>query len=274
MIFIQAIFFFFFSVFPSGHLHFPVFVQAMLGYLTQPLMQQNREPDRPFKVYPHASVSLQGNYYPGPPMQAPYSTHSGMQIPFTTGTSMSSYSVTPTATQTPSCMMAQDMSTSSSSISKSGSSITDLSDATPSSAHALKVKSESSESGPLSVDDSSKGSSPLSLDNANNGHKPLEIDESACASTSGEGANGENGFKLPPKKRVNSVPDERKDIQYWEKRKKNNESAKRSRDARRMKEEQIAMRVVYLEQENLQLRTEVSLLKSEIEKLRCMLYNP
>ena len=69
------------------------------------------------------------------------------------------------------------------------------------------------------------------------------------------------------------MPEELKDKTYWEKRKKNNDSAKRSREARRMKEEQIAMRVVYLEQENLQLRTEVSLLKSEIEKLRCMLYN-
>ena len=78
---------------------------------------------------------------------------------------------------------------------------------------------------------------------------------------------------VPPKKRSHSVPDEAKDACYWEKRKKNNESAKRSRDTRRMKEEQIAMRVVYLEQENLQLRTETSLLKGEIEKLRCMLYN-
>ena len=76
-----------------------------------------------------------------------------------------------------------------------------------------------------------------------------------------------------PKKRSHSVPTEMKDNSYWDKRKKNNESAKRSREARRMKEEQIAMRVVYLEQENLQLRTEVSLLKTEIEKLRCMLYN-
>ena len=78
---------------------------------------------------------------------------------------------------------------------------------------------------------------------------------------------------MPPKKRTHTVPEAHKDGSYWEKRKKNNDSAKRSRDARRMKEEQIAMRVVYLEQENLQLRTEVSLLKSEIEKLRCMLYN-
>ncbi|KAK6177406.1 hypothetical protein SNE40_015513 [Patella caerulea] len=79
--------------------------------------------------------------------------------------------------------------------------------------------------------------------------------------------------KMPPKKRPCSIPETQKDDTYWDKRKKNNDSAKRSREARRMKEEQIALRVVYLEQENLQLRTEVSLLKSEIEKLRCMLYN-
>lgn len=75
------------------------------------------------------------------------------------------------------------------------------------------------------------------------------------------------------KKRLSLSEDIKQDQAYWDKRRKNNESAKRSRDARRMKEEQIAMRVVYLEQENLQLRTEAQLLKNEIEKLRCMLYN-
>ncbi|XP_062616735.1 hepatic leukemia factor-like [Saccostrea cucullata] len=85
---------------------------------------------------------------------------------------------------------------------------------------------------------------------------------------------GPGDNKIPPKKRPHLTPENQKDEMYWEKRQKNNESAKRSREARRMKEEQIALRVVFLEQENLQLRTEVSLLKSEIEKLRCMLYNP
>ena len=79
--------------------------------------------------------------------------------------------------------------------------------------------------------------------------------------------------KAPSKKRALAVPDEMKDTGYWDKRLKNNDSAKRSRESRRFKEEQIAMRVVYLEQDNLQLRTEVSLLKRDIEKLRCMLYN-
>lgn len=85
--------------------------------------------------------------------------------------------------------------------------------------------------------------------------------------------NNSNSFSMPPKKRPHSVPEELKDNTYWEKRKKNNDSAKRSRDQRRAKEEQIAMRVVYLEQENLQLRTEVGILKGEIDKLRCLLCN-
>lgn len=76
---------------------------------------------------------------------------------------------------------------------------------------------------------------------------------------------------LPIKKR-RAVPVENKDNSYWEKRRKNNESAKRSRDMRRTKEEHISIRVIYLEQENLQLRTEVALLRSETEKLRSMLY--
>ena len=78
---------------------------------------------------------------------------------------------------------------------------------------------------------------------------------------------------VPPKKRPLAVPESMKDERYWDKRKKNNESAKRSREQRRMKEEQIAMRLVHLEQDNLQLRTEVSVQRAEIERLRAMLYN-
>lgn len=64
-----------------------------------------------------------------------------------------------------------------------------------------------------------------------------------------------------------------KDEAYWERRRKNNEAAKRSRDARRAKEEEIAIRGAFLEQENMKLRAELSTLKSETAKLRCLLYN-
>lgn len=77
---------------------------------------------------------------------------------------------------------------------------------------------------------------------------------------------------LEPKK-TKPVPEEKKDDAYWERRRKNNEAAKRSRDSRRCKEEEIAMRAAFLEQENLKLRAQVAILKNETAKLHYMLYN-
>ena len=45
------------------------------------------------------------------------------------------------------------------------------------------------------------------------------------------------------------VPNEMKDERYWARRRKNNMAAKRSRDARRMKENQVAIRATILEKE-------------------------
>lgn len=53
------------------------------------------------------------------------------------------------------------------------------------------------------------------------------------------------------------------DPAYWEKRRKNNEAAKRSRDARRAKEDEIAIRCAFLEQENIQLKFRIAALESE-----------
>nr|XP_027230076.1 uncharacterized protein LOC113821750 [Penaeus vannamei] len=86
------------------------------------------------------------------------------------------------------------------------------------------------------------------------------------SSTSSNGGGG-------TKRRGRASGDGVKDEAYWERRRKNNEAAKRSRDARRAKEDEIAIRAAFLEQENLKLRVEVASLKSETAKLRCMLYN-
>ena len=67
------------------------------------------------------------------------------------------------------------------------------------------------------------------------------------------------------------VPDELKNNKYWVKRSKNNEAAKRSREARRLKENQIAMRARYLEEENNVLRVEVDNLKKENTDLKQMM---
>ena len=66
-------------------------------------------------------------------------------------------------------------------------------------------------------------------------------------------------------------PSDSKDHQYWERRRKNNLAAKRSRDARRAKEDEIAIRAAFLEQENVQLKWEVTRLKSETGRLRAVL---
>ncbi|RNA15628.1 cell death specification 2, partial [Brachionus plicatilis] len=73
--------------------------------------------------------------------------------------------------------------------------------------------------------------------------------------------------------RQSSADEVDKDEAYRERRRKNNEAAKRSRDARRAKEDDIALRAALLERENLQLKVELAQLKQETSRLRCLLYN-
>lgn len=87
----------------------------------------------------------------------------------------------------------------------------------------------------------------------------------------GSGGSSSNGGSGSKKRGRNG--EEIKDDAYWERRRKNNEAAKRSRDARRAKEDEIAIRAAFLEQENLKLRFELANLKNETAKLRCMIYN-
>nr|XP_022334419.1 protein giant-like [Crassostrea virginica]XP_022334420.1 protein giant-like [Crassostrea virginica]XP_022334421.1 protein giant-like [Crassostrea virginica] len=86
-------------------------------------------------------------------------------------------------------------------------------------------------------------------------------------------SSGQTTTNSSSRRRARTFPDDQKDEAYWERRRKNNEAAKRSRDARRAKEDEIAIRAALLEQENLKLRVEVAALKTETAKLRCMLYN-
>jgi len=53
------------------------------------------------------------------------------------------------------------------------------------------------------------------------------------------------------------IDDESKDERYWTKRCKNNVAARRSREARRLKENQIALRAAYLERENTSLKKDL-----------------
>ncbi|XP_024288852.1 thyrotroph embryonic factor isoform X2 [Oncorhynchus tshawytscha] len=62
------------------------------------------------------------------------------------------------------------------------------------------------------------------------------------------------------------VPEDSKDEKYWQRRKKNNVAAKRSRDARRLKENQITVRAAFLERENTALRQEVGELRKDFAR--------
>ncbi|XP_059470571.1 protein giant [Neocloeon triangulifer] len=55
-----------------------------------------------------------------------------------------------------------------------------------------------------------------------------------------------------------------KDAAYWERRRKNNEAAKRSRDNRRNKEDELAIRATFLERENLILKSRLALAQAGI----------
>ncbi|XP_045612920.1 hepatic leukemia factor isoform X2 [Procambarus clarkii] len=70
------------------------------------------------------------------------------------------------------------------------------------------------------------------------------------------------------KSRKQFVPHELKDDKYWARRRKNNMAAKRSRDARRLKENQIAMRANFLEKENNALTAELQKAQAVMESLK------
>jgi hypothetical protein len=67
------------------------------------------------------------------------------------------------------------------------------------------------------------------------------------------------------------IPSELKDEKYWHRRRKNNVAAKRSRDQRRMKENQIAIRACHLEKENDQLKRFLEMSKQETKQLKLKL---
>jgi len=69
------------------------------------------------------------------------------------------------------------------------------------------------------------------------------------------------------KRRKSYVQPEKKDDKYWEKRNKNNVAARRSREARRLKENQISLRTAFLEQQNKALIATVREAKEKHDKL-------
>merc|ERR1712241_1446325 len=70
------------------------------------------------------------------------------------------------------------------------------------------------------------------------------------------------------KRKKNAVPEEAKDEKYWEKRLKNKEATRRSREAKRLKQNQIALRAAHLERENKTLREQIEAAKKTSSELQ------
>ncbi|CAD5206482.1 unnamed protein product [Bursaphelenchus okinawaensis] len=83
---------------------------------------------------------------------------------------------------------------------------------------------------------------------------------SACSTQHSPSQGLINRSRKPPE----PIPSEKKDQAYYAKRKKNNDAAKRSRDARRLKEEQTAQRAAELEQENQYLKQRIEELNRQL----------
>ncbi|XP_068193601.1 nuclear factor, interleukin 3 regulated, member 2 [Antennarius striatus] len=86
-------------------------------------------------------------------------------------------------------------------------------------------------------------------------------------SSSAHGSPARMGRVSKPKSNMNCrrkrefISDEKKDASYWEKRRKNNEAAKRSREKRRLNDMVLENRVIALNDENVRLKTELLQLK-------------
>ncbi|XP_055998510.1 D site-binding protein-like isoform X3 [Ostrea edulis] len=74
-----------------------------------------------------------------------------------------------------------------------------------------------------------------------------------------------------PRSEKKPIPSEQKDNKYFERRKRNNMAAKKSRDARKAREDEIAIRASFLEKENAILRAQVGTLREEANSLKQLL---
>ncbi|XP_034566831.1 putative uncharacterized protein DDB_G0268364 [Notolabrus celidotus] len=85
--------------------------------------------------------------------------------------------------------------------------------------------------------------------------------------SSNQGSPSRMGRMIKPKPNMSCrrkrefISDEKKDASYWEKRRKNNEAAKRSREKRRLNDMVLENRVIALNDENVRLKTELLQLK-------------
>lgn len=106
-----------------------------------------------------------------------------------------------------------------------------------------------------------------------------ELSNSSMVSSSSSSTLDSSQFRSTPsstraRTRTNNpkpITEQQKDGKYFERRKRNNVAAKKSRDARKQREDEIAIRASFLEKENSILKAQLQTLKDEAQQLRILL---
>lgn len=97
------------------------------------------------------------------------------------------------------------------------------------------------------------------------------FDSNPSSTVSDRSDNDDPEGETPKKRKRHPTPTENKDGKYWERRRKNNIAAKRSRETKRMKVDDELHRAKEAVQENQTLKQEIEVLKAEINSLRRLL---
>ncbi|XP_030049461.1 nuclear factor interleukin-3-regulated protein [Microcaecilia unicolor] len=84
--------------------------------------------------------------------------------------------------------------------------------------------------------------------------------------------NNQKANKMACRRKREFIPDEKKDAMYWEKRRKNNEAAKRSREKRRLNDMVLENKLLALGEENASLKTELLSLKLKFGLISSAVY--
>ena len=120
-------------------------------------------------------------------------------------------------------------------------------------------------------------SKPSNISELSNSSMVSSSSGSSTLDSTGGGMNVSTPLGTPTSKRSRKNLDnsfskcENKDGKYFERRKRNNVAAKKSRDARKQREDEIAIRASFLEKENSILKAQLQTLKDEAQQLRILL---
>ncbi|CAG5100073.1 Oidioi.mRNA.OKI2018_I69.XSR.g16829.t1.cds [Oikopleura dioica] len=118
------------------------------------------------------------------------------------------------------------------------------------------------QSSPVSLSGSEQSSQLQSNQQGQTGQEAIQENGPPTPKIAAQKSPGEPLIKPKGKKRP--VPAHQKDELYWERRRKNNLAAKRSRESRRLRDNQTTMRTGFLENENMELREKINQVRSEI----------